>query len=174
MRARAARLACGAICLSLLACSGEPEGPSAAARADVKRLRRLFVSDPAAGPLEEVERVATDRPVLGARLLRRGGIPAAERQLTRVEEASFTTEEGRRLARQAEDAYRQRLDALRLYADVLEGAASDTEGLLDALRGQREAEMALLALDRDMEAVVPTARGDDDRARSPAVGVAPR
>lgn len=142
--------------LLLFGC-GEEEGPSPALRADIRALRVLLIEDPARRPLEEVEAVAEDRPVEAGRRLRSGGIPAARQQVTRVEALTVTSPEGRGWRRRLERAYRDRVEALEHYADVLEDAATDTDGLLAAIREQAEVELEVMAVDVDMEQVVPTA-----------------
>ncbi|HJL18732.1 MAG TPA: hypothetical protein RMH99_23925 [Sandaracinaceae bacterium LLY-WYZ-13_1] len=145
-----------ALALALLACSEADEGPSPALEADVERLRMVMIQDSAQQPLAEVERVVDDRPVLAGRLLRSGGIPAAERQVRAAERVEVRTDEGRQLRGRMVTAYRARVSALRDYADVLDAQARDDAALLEALRAQSDADMLLLDLDRDLEAIVPT------------------
>jgi hypothetical protein len=137
-------------------CSEEPEGPSATLRSDVEAIRRVMIEDPAQRPLAEVERVAEDRPVLAGRLLRTGAIPAARRQVQAVERLELRTERGQGFADRLLTAYRARVVALEDYAEVLAAAASDEAALLEALRAQSDAELIVLDVDADLEALVPT------------------
>ena len=112
--------------------------------ADVEALRLVMIQDPAHQPLEEMERVAQDRPYEAARLLRTGVIPAAERQLARAEAVSVRTDEGGQLKRRLARAYRDRVGALRDYREVLEDGARDPDALMAALRAQSSADRAVL------------------------------
>lgn len=140
----------------LVGCSGEPEGPSPAVIEDVDRLRLVMIEDPAQQVLAEVDRVADDRPVLGAQMLRTGGIPAARRQVAAVERVRVDTEIGQRTQRELRAAYDARLSALQDYEQVLAAAASDDEALLHALHAMSEADRQLLAVHDAMEALSPT------------------
>ncbi|MFK7992423.1 MAG: hypothetical protein AB8I08_40755 [Sandaracinaceae bacterium] len=150
---------CGALlcCLGALAGCGGEEGPSPSLQEDIRQLRLLLIQDPARQPLEEVEAVAEDRPVEAGRRLRSGGIPAARQQLERAQSLEVTSPEGRRWRRRLERAYRDRIEALEHYADVLDAASSDTDALLEAIREQAAVELEVMAIDVDMEEVVPTA-----------------
>ena len=145
-----------AACLAA-GCGDEDTGPSPALRQDIDALRRLMIGDPARQPLEEVEAVAEGRPVEASRRLRTGAIPAAREQVERAEALELRSPEGRRFHRRLLRAYRDRVGALERYADVLEGAASDTDGLLASVREQAEIELAVMAVDADMEELAPTA-----------------
>jgi hypothetical protein len=153
---RFAALAAGALLVLAAGCSGDAEGPSEALRADVAAIRRVMIADPAQQPLAEVERVAEDRPVLAGRLVRTGALPAARRQVEAVEGLRTRTERGGQLADRLLTAYRARVVALEDYAEVLEAAASDEAALLEALRAQSDAEMIVLEVDEDLEALAPT------------------
>jgi len=156
--------------------------------ADVEALRLVMIQDPAHQPLEEMERVAQDRPYEAARLLRTGVIPAAERQLARAEAVSVRTDEGGQLKRRLARAYRDRVGALRDYREVLEDGARDPDALMAALRAQSSADRAVLDVDAEMERLVSTAPsppvnrpteeapgdGDDEAQDSPREPQGPR
>ncbi|MCZ7684365.1 MAG: hypothetical protein M5U28_38575 [Sandaracinaceae bacterium] len=141
--------------------------------ADVHALRGLMIDDPAERPLGEVERVAPDRPVLAARMLATGALPAARRQVTRVREATMTTPEGRSLARRLARAYEQRVRGLEAWHGYLEDGAIDESQHLESLTTRRQAEVAVMELDQEMERYVPTeprargSRDEGDRAGEP-------
>lgn len=144
-----------ALALIAIGCDGAPDGPTPELKADVAELRRIVREDPAEAPIAEVERVAGGRPVLGAQLLASGAIPAARRQVALVRGATMTTEEGRGFARRIAEAYEQRLRGLERWHRYLEDAATDDAALLEAMTELRQATVALVHVDRDMDAVSP-------------------
>lgn len=150
----APRVAAVLLLLALAGC--DEDGPPPGVLADIDRLRAVMIDDPAHQPLEEVERIAADRPVHAARMLRTGGLPAARQQVTRVESATMTTDEGRGFARRLAAAYRDRVAALEQYREVLEAGAADAEALMAALHAQSDADRAVLAVDAAMEEIAPT------------------
>ena len=142
--------------LLLLACGEEEATTPVDVVADIEVLRLLMIDDPAVQPLEEVERVAEDRPYEAARLLRTGVLPGARRQVERAERAEVGSREGQRLRRRLVRGYRDRLAALQDYRAVLEDGARDPDALLGALRAQSAADRALLEVDAEMERLAPT------------------
>ncbi|HEY8430192.1 MAG TPA: hypothetical protein VIL20_17545 [Sandaracinaceae bacterium] len=157
---RSLRTVARAVALLVLAASGcrsGPEPPSPELIADVRTLRALIGSDPALGPLAEVERVAHDRPVLAGQRLEAEALPAARRQVERVREARTSTSEGRSLARRLARAYERRVEGLERWREYLEDAATDDAVLLESLTARREAEVAVLELDQEMDRYEPVA-----------------
>ncbi|MGE0791554.1 MAG: hypothetical protein AB7S26_38115 [Sandaracinaceae bacterium] len=143
-----------ALAFVLVGC-GE-DGPPPDLRADVMQLFTLFDADPAPAVLEEVDRIADDRPVHAAEILEERGIPAAEEQLDTLEHAELTTSRGRTYGRRATRAYRDRVRALERYQAALAlGASADPTPLLDAIRARREAEVALADLVHEMAEIAP-------------------
>ena len=153
-RAWAASLLCVAVSAG---CAGEDEGPSPNVLADLALLHELIDRDPSTEPLELVERRLDDeRPVHAAQMLRTTAIPAANRQVERIERAAVTSDDGRRFRRRLVAAYRTRVTALEAQQVVLEGGVgADPLEELTALRAVRQAEEGLLAIVRDMSALVP-------------------
>lgn len=153
MRVRSVLLAA----LLAAACDAAPVGPTPGVRADLGRLHAIIDADPATEPLELVDRrIDDERPVHAAEMLRTTAIPAAERQVAAVRAAATTTDEGRALARRLVAAYEERVRALDAWRIVLEGgAAADPIAELDALRRVRQAQEQLLAIVREMNALVP-------------------
>lgn len=140
---------------ALLALGCDDDAPSPALRADVATLRGVLLEDTAGGPIAEVERVADGRPVLGARLLASGAIPAARQQLERVRALAMTSEEGRGFQKTLADAYEARLRGLDAWHGYLNDGAIDDLALLDAMTTMREADQAVLQLDRAMDTITP-------------------
>lgn len=139
--------------LALAACGAEEDpGPSPGLRDDLTQLHLLIDRDPAVDPLDLAERrVDEERPVHAANTLESSGIPAARRQVETIAGVELRTDEGRRFQRRLRDAYQARLDALGPYQQVLSGgAAADPVEMLDAMRGLRVAQEALLAVVREM------------------------
>src|SRR5689334_21732866 len=87
---------------------------------DVESLQDVMATDPALGPLEEVEaEVDNERPIHASEMLRSGAIPAARRQMDRVEALVPVTDRGRTLQTRLGEAYRKRLEALEAYRVAL-------------------------------------------------------
>lgn len=147
----------GALAVALSIGCG-PSGPGPELRAEVATLREIIQDDPAAAPIAEVERVAVERPVHAAQMLERDAIPAARRQVALVREASVTTEPGRGYARRVAEAYAERLRGLEQWHGYLEDAATDDAALLESITTRRHASVALVTVERDMDAVTPIAR----------------
>jgi hypothetical protein len=171
---------CAALALVLAAC--EEEGPAPEVLSDADVLRQLIVDDPAERSLVEVDRVAPDRPVRAARLLATGAIPAAQRQVERVREAELASAEGRALQARLVAAYEQRARGLEQWRQYLEEAATDDVQLLEATTSLRQAQVAVLAVDRDVDELAPRPPAqrpspepdEEDLERGPPPGVGRR
>lgn len=161
-----ARLATGLLFfLSTLAgCGGGDEGPSESVLSDLMVLHLLIERDPAAEPLELVERrIDDERPVHAGQMLRTTGIPAARRQVEAMGAAVVSTSEGRRFKRRLRDAYESRVTALEAHQVVLEGGvAMDPMEQLTAMRAVRQAEEELLGVVREMSAILPRPEEPED------------
>lgn len=152
-RRRTLAFATTAACV-VLACGAEPTVEVPSALGDVVALQALVADDTCPGAMEDVDRaVDEDKPVLAARLLRSGAIPAAARQVRRFRDATVSTPEGRRLRDDGVTAYDRRRVALVAYADALERGLMEDLTLVMALEGQRRAEGELAAYLRRLEAV---------------------
>lgn len=145
--------------LVLGACGEHDDGSAArSVEADARVLVAIVSSDPSASVLDDVDdAIDTDRPVLGADLLTELGLPALRRQVTRIEDASVATTEGRTLRARALRLYRARVSGYEAYRDLLTRGLVDDMALLDALDAVSENEREILALARDLAALVPTA-----------------
>ena len=134
-------------------------------REDAVELQAVMGADPTPGVLEDVDRaVRQERPVLAAQLLQRGGIPAARRQTAAARGADVSTKKGRELRRALSRAYAMRADALVSYARALERGVMYDDALVAALRAQREANEAILAVDTQLEQVRPLRKTGGARA----------
>jgi hypothetical protein len=106
-------------------------------------LQARVAQDTCPGALEDVDlAVEDDKPVLAARLLRSAGIPAAARQVARMQGSEVHTSEGGALRQEAVTLYDARRTALVAYADVLERGVMEDLALVMALDGQRRADAA--------------------------------
>ena len=138
---------------------------------DVEAIRRVLADDPAEGAIREAERVSRDRPVMAARMMREGAIPAATRQQRALEELDVETVAGRRLLRQAVDANRARVEALQGLAETLARGVDEDLELVEALSAHRHAAEAIVAVHDALDAASPMAtptpskRGSGPRAR---------
>lgn len=153
----------------LAACGDDDEGEAPIPQdlvEDARRLQDVIASDPAITALEEAEdAVADDRPVRAADLLLAGGIPAAGRQVERVRAVTLGTDEGRALQRRAVAAYEARVEALGQYRLALERGVVEDMTLVEALRAQREADEAILAVDEALADIRPLAGPEERRPR---------
>ncbi len=152
----------------MVACEEEAAGPAPAVVDEANALRLVIVQDPAQGPLQEVERAMTQRrPVLAAQLLRTGAIPAARRQVerveaTRVREAALVAARRRTLA-----AYRDRVAALERYERVLVRGGTDDAELAASLHDQSAAERELLTVLTGLDLLVPLPEGEREAEGPP-------
>jgi hypothetical protein len=138
--------------LLLIGCES---GPPPELSAEVAALRAIMQDDPAAAPIDEAERIATERPVHAAELLAERAIPAARRHAARAREAEVTSEEARAYQRRLAEAYAKRVRGLEEWQRYLADAATDDAALLESITTLREASVELVELDRDMDAVAP-------------------
>lgn len=123
--------------------------------ADATGLQVVLGSDQASVALGDVDRaIAEERPYLAAERLSQGAIPAAHRQIERVRETEVRSARGRDLKERLTQAYRLRLAALETYRDVL-GRGEQGMDLAEALRAQRNAEEAIIAIHDALEAIHP-------------------
>ena len=152
-----------ALAVALGACGEADDGSAARSlEADARTLATIVASDPAGSVLDDVDdAIDTDRPVLGADLLTELGLPALRRQVTRIEDLSVATSEGRTLRARAVRLYRARVTAYEAYRDLLMRGLVDDVELLDALDAVSENEREILALRRDLVALVPAAPSEE-------------
>ncbi|GAB4209878.1 MAG: hypothetical protein OHK0013_29820 [Sandaracinaceae bacterium] len=151
-------LLCAVLGVLLVACSSGAEAPAPAdLQADVRALQNVLGQDPATLPLREVdEAIRDDRPVLAADLIRRGAVPATERQIRAIEALRMTSAEGRRLRSRCVRLHRDRLRALAsLEAALSRGIGHEDEQLLDAMHADAEVQVALVRLHDELGRIVP-------------------
>ena len=142
---------CGILlAFSACTCGSGATDPQTAAEPidDVEAIRRVLSEDPAEGAIREAERVSRDRPVLAARMMNEGAIPAAQRQLAALEVVEVETVIGRRLLRQAIDANRSRVDALTVLAATLARGVEEDLTFVEVLSAHRKAAEELVAVHR--------------------------
>lgn len=164
----AALAASAALCAG---CEDEPEGPPPGAAREAAALRRILDEDPALGPIEDVDgAVDEDRPVLAAERIALGALPAARRQVERVERADIRTAEVRAIQAEAVEAYRHRVEALESYRAVLARGTVEDLALHDALRAQRVAGEELVAVYEKLDAIAPL---PEERRREPSDTIQP-
>ncbi|AKF07150.1 hypothetical protein [Sandaracinus amylolyticus] len=159
-----------------VACSGGGEsGPSASVQADAAALQELLGSDPSRTVLREVEdAVDGERPVMAAEMIESAAAPAVRRQIERLQHASVSTQEGRRLRTRAVRVHRERLNALERYGQLLaRGIGTEDTELLDAMHAYADAELAIVALHDDLAAIRPLAAGADDERDARLGGLPP-
>ncbi|MDQ3035956.1 MAG: hypothetical protein M3Y87_26365 [Myxococcota bacterium] len=151
-------LAVGALGLVASGCSGDggAEGVASLER-DALALQEVLATDPARAVLREIEQaVDTERPVMAAEMIDRGGLPAVHRQIERFQQATMTTREGRALRTRAVRIHRARAAALELYRDALaRGIGTEDESLLVAMRSYAEAEIDIVQLYDDLAVIRP-------------------
>jgi hypothetical protein len=158
--------------IGVTACSGNEGTGVVSAEGDATRLQELLGSDPARTLLQEIEQaVDSERPVMAADMIEQAALPAIRRQIQRLEEASITTQEGRRLRTRAVRIHRERADVLARYGRALaRGIGTEDDELLDAMRAYAAAELELVSLYRELEQLHPLRpeRGDsaDDNGSS--------
>lgn len=164
------RLATLALAVLVLACggedtsTGEPEAVEAAPSlvAGVESLQRMMTADPALGALADVDRaIDEDKPVLAARLLDTGAVPATRTQIERLRELELPSRQASELRDEAITLYEARLASLELYARALERGMVEDFGLLAAISSQREAEQAMGAFLVRLEAIRPLRRAPE-------------
>jgi hypothetical protein len=155
-----------ALLLLAVACS-EP-GPPPSLVADVRTLRAVIAADEAEAHITEAELIASDRrPVRAGDMVEAAALPSARRQVERARDAAVTTREGRAFARRLREAYAERVRGLTVWRRYLEGAATDDDLLLESSTLLRSAQLEILAVDRDMDAVTPTPSAATSTASSP-------
>lgn len=140
----------------------EGKGPSPALRDEVTQLRAILRDDPASAPIEEVEKIARERPVHAAEALEREALPLARRQLERVRELRAETDEGKAYVERIAAAYAERVSGLERWRLYLADGAIDDFALLESTRMLREATVALVTIDREMDSVLPIERPRPD------------
>lgn len=143
------------------ACGGDDETAQAVpenVQADVGALARQILEDPAQLSLQEVDGAIRDeRPVLAADLIAQGARPATERQIALLRALSMSSAEGRRLRARAVRLYRDRLAALDALAAALSrGIGQEDEQLLAAMHADAEAQVAIVALQAELDRIVPS------------------
>lgn len=140
--------------LLLIACS-DP-GPPPSLVSDVRALRAIIHDDPTDAQVEEAEAQAADRrPVAAGDYVEETVLPTARRQLARARAAEVTTSQGGAYARRLRGAYEERVSGLEVYRRYLEGAATDDDLLLESSQHLRDAQIEIIAVDREMDAVTP-------------------
>lgn len=141
-----------AILVAAAGCDRETEGPSEDLQADARRLANRMGEDLELESLEEVEAlVDEDLPVRAAQLLEGGTLPAARRHVRHVSEETMSSATGRQLREEAVGVLQARVDALVTYQEALERGLMEDLVLLDSLRQQREAEVAVTAFIERLE-----------------------
>lgn len=164
--------------VGLVACGdGEAETAAAvAAVADARAIAEVIAVDPAADVLEDVsDAIDTDRPVLAADLLDEVGLPAMRRAVTNLEAVAVTSADGRTIRARAVRLYRARVSAYEDYQRLLMRGLVDDESLLDALDAVSENERELLALQRELRTLAPSAAAEPPPAdeAEPLAGLPP-
>lgn len=157
-----------------LACGSEPApGVPEDLEADARALADAILEDPARLPLEEVdEAIRDDRPVLAADLIAQGATPATERQIALLSALPMTSGEGRRLRSRCVRLHRDRLRALEGMREALSrGIGHEDDQLLDAMRADAEAQVAIVAFQDELARIVPRA---DERPPLEQRGMPPR
>lgn len=141
----------------LLGCGASDSTAHESVESDVRAIAAVLARDPARLPLSEVdEAIRDDRPVLAADLIARTAIPATERLIEQLAALEPTSSEGRRLRNRAVRAHRDRIEALRsLEGALARGVGQEDERLLDAMRADARAQMAIVALEDELNRLVP-------------------
>ncbi|MDH5490920.1 MAG: hypothetical protein OEY14_02995 [Myxococcales bacterium] len=161
MRALGAARRGGAWLLALpwlwAACGQEaPEGSSGQLAAEVEHLQAVLLSDVYHSADRHVRAaLESDLPARAAALLEREVAPAARLQLQAVEEMSPSTERGRELRALALSRLEARLGTVREYARVLARGPVEDLRLVDAMRSRREAELGIVGLLEQLDAIHP-------------------
>lgn len=137
--------------------SGEAPPTAEDLEADVRALQATLGDDPATLPLREVdEAIRDDRPVLAADLILQGAVPATRRQIEALEGLRITSNEGRRLRTRCVRLHRDRLRGLEaMRAALSRGIGHEDDQLLDAMRADAEAQMAIVEFQDELGRIVP-------------------
>jgi hypothetical protein len=166
-RAAACALALG---WCALGCGAGDDAPPPTVGADARALAAILDSDPTGPALDDaMQAVDTGRPVMAAGILSADAIPAARRQLERMEQLHAASSDGRSLYLRAMRVQRARVAALEHYRDALARGPVEDDVLLDALHETSTSERDLLALRQDLVEHAPL----PERAIDPSAGLPP-
>ncbi len=147
----------------LVACSTHDED-IARTRRDVLLLQSAFGADRSAVLMIDAEQAVSQRkPVHAAQMIETAVLSQLDAQIERVGATQLSTVPVRKLQLRMLDAYKQRRAGLVLYRSVLATGALETMDVIEALRVQRDAEAALLALDRELSEMRSGETPDDSR-----------
>jgi multidrug efflux pump subunit AcrB len=104
--------------------------------------------------------VSRRKPVHAAAMIDSAVLPALTAQIARVRAVELSTVSVRKLQLRIIESLEQRMQGLAAYQSILSTGTLDTLEVVAALRVQRDAESALLEVDRALEKIrpVPVAR----------------
>jgi hypothetical protein len=144
-------LRCALVLVCWLVACGDHEEDIARTHRDVLLLQAAFGADRSAVLMIDAEHAVSQRkPVHAAQMIESAVLPQLDAQIERVGAAQLSTVKVRKLQLRMVDAYKQRRAGLDLYRSVLATGSLDNMDVIEALRVQRDAEAALLALDREL------------------------
>lgn len=139
----------------VLACATSQEDP-ASLRRDALTLQSVLAGDRSPALMVDVERaVSARKPVHAASMIGDTVLPEVNAQIGRVRSTELTTVGARKIQLRLIDALEQRKQGLTDYRSVLSTGTLDAPEVIAALRVQRDAESALLAVDEELHALRP-------------------